>query len=101
MSHGKGQMPHPDSDYQSPRLGIPGILTETPIQDKRDVPMRLMAEKRSDPTSDAEAIYPDLLYAKGNPDLFGPGPAQVQEGAQRPPAQFRQPKLRYGVDRQG
>jgi hypothetical protein len=95
MSHGKGMMAHPDSDAQSVR-NLPW-QTES---DKHDATNRIRAELRSDPTNSAEVIIPDLYYAKGNPDIFGPAPAMVQEAAYTPPPTYKQPVLRYGVDRQ-
>jgi len=100
-------MAHPDSDYQTPRAGIPGVVSAEfsdsefgPHEDKMDRLGKLIAERRADPTNGEESVYPDLLYAAGNPDVFGPGPALVQEPAVSPPGTFKQPTLRYGVDRQ-
>jgi hypothetical protein len=95
MSHGKGLMTHPDSDYQSQRQ-----LHFSIGEDENDVQNKLRAEKRTDPTNGFEIIEPDMYFAKGNPDMFGPQPAMVRESAQVPPAVFPQPVLRYGVDRE-
>lgn len=94
MSHGKGMMAHPDSNYH--RADLPFAEAS----DKHDATNRRRAEFRSDPTNGAETILPDMYYERGNPDIFGPQPPMVQEGPVTPPAQFPQPVLRYGVDRQ-
>lgn len=95
FGHGKGMMKHPDSDYQSQRQ-----LPFTVQSDKHDATNIRRAEFRSDPTNGAEQIIPDMYYAAGNPDLYGPQPAMVQEKAQVAPGLYPQPVLRYGVDRQ-
>ncbi|AAN02055.1 gp1 [Mycobacterium phage Barnyard] len=95
MSHGKGMMAHPDSNYH--RADLPFAEAS----DKHDATNRRRAEFRSDPTNGAESITPDMYFAEGNPDLFGPQPAMVQESAQTPPAKFPQPNVRTGVNRQG
>lgn len=88
-------MRHPNSDYQSIRK-----LAWPVGEDQDDVQNLLRAEKRTDPTNGAEIIEPDMYFAKGNPDMFGPAPPMVRESQQNPPALFPQPVLRYGVDRQ-
>lgn len=95
MSHGKGMMAHPQSDYQSQRKLVFGVAS-----DKHDATNLRRAQFRLDATNGSEVVEPDMYFAKGNPDLFGPQPAMVQEPQQNPPALFPQPVLRYGVDRQ-
>ena len=95
MSYGRGQMAHPLSDYQSQRE-LPWRVGE----DKRDVQNRLRAERRSDPTNGTENVPWDMYFAQGNPDQFGPGLPLCREKQQSPPVAYKQPILRYGVDRQ-
>ena len=95
MSHGKGAMTEPKSDYQSMRN-----LPWTPWEDRRDMQNDYRAHLRSDPTNAAENIIPDLYYAPGNPDIFGPAPALVQEDAVRGAGAIPIPVYRTGVYRE-
>ncbi len=94
MSHGDGAYPHPDSDYQSQRN-----LVFAQIEDKHDAVRDQRADKRLDATNPLES-QDDMLYVLGNPDAFGPGPKLVKEKKVIPPANFKQPKYTYGVNRQ-
>jgi len=101
FSHGKGRAPHPDSDYQSQR-NLPWETAERNGGSKRGGftgSMQLQAQHRTDPTRSDEVIE-QMLYAKGNPDMFGPDRPIVEDKVRRAPNVYRQPKIRYGVDRQ-
>ena len=93
MSWGPGMFPHPDSNFQRGRLPFP---EEVPIDDHFQ---QAVAERRSDSTV-ADETTRDLLFAKGNPDRFGAGPALVQEGVKTPPASFPTPNPKERVDRE-
>lgn len=92
-SHGKGKFANPESDYTR------GELPWEPGQDKRDVQLRLQAEKRLDATNSVETVE-EMYTAKGNPDAFGPDAPLVQEPVMRRPSVYKQPELRYGVYRE-
>lgn len=94
FSHGKGRVTEPRSDYQSQRA-----LVFPQGDDKRDAVNRMQAEKRLDATNPLE-VTDDMYYELGNPDAFGPGPQLVQERVEAPPAVYKQPIWRYGVDRE-
>lgn len=106
FSHGKGRFAHPDSDYQTQRPELPWEVADRNQGSKRGgytTAMRMQAELRSDPTNALELAGADaepMLYEYGNPDMFGPGPKLVQESARRPSGSYKQPVVRYGVDRQ-
>lgn len=94
MSFGKGEFAHPLSDYQSQRT-LPWSVSE----DSRDLLFKYALEKRTDPTNSDEVVE-DMIYEYGNPDQFGPAPLLVQESQISPPAVYKQPVYRFGVDRQ-
>lgn len=95
MSHGKGRMTEPKSDFQSNRS-----FPWQPGEDKRDLVNEYAAQKRIDPTNTTEIIIPDSYYVEGNPDTFGPNPALVQEAPNRPQQAIPLPVYRTGVYRQ-
>jgi hypothetical protein len=97
FSPGRGYVPDPRSDFQQGRQNLP--FAEGP--DKKDMVRDEIARKRTDPTNSQEVIFPDMYYAEGNPDQFGPGPALVQEPVNRPVGVVPQPVWRYGVAREG
>lgn len=97
MSHGKGLVKNPLSDYQSFRNDV---LPFGEGQDKTDLNRDYMEQKRTDATV-PDDVFEDMLELEGNPDAFGPGPKLVQEDANRPSGSAPQPKLRTGVIRQG
>lgn len=107
FSHGKGRFAHPDSDYQSQRTELQWEVADRNQGSKRGgytTAMRMQAELRSDPTNSQEIAGNNaepMLYEYGNPDMFGPGPKLVQESVRKAPSSYKQPVLRYGVDRQG
>lgn len=94
FSHGDGQYPHPDSDYQSQRSLVFGSA-----EDKHDMNRDYRAQKRLDATNSQELVE-DMLYVLGNPDAFGPGPKLVKEKKRLPGGNYKQPTYRYGVNRQ-
>lgn len=101
MSHGKSRYPNPDSDFQSGK-NLPWELG----QDEVDLVRDYHASLRSDPTNPYEDIGEigqgngDMLYVKGNPDIYGPDETIIQEPAVRQPGKYPQPKYRTGVTRQ-
>lgn len=95
MSHGRGRVTHPDSDFQSHRK-----LAFPQIEDSEDIHRNYMASMRIDETVPDDVIIPDMLYLNGNPDTFGPNPPLVQEKAHRPPALNPLPRYRTGVYRE-
>lgn len=94
MSHGKGLVKEPRSDFQSSRN-----LIFPEGQDKTDLTTQYRASLRTDATIPDDVIIPDMLYVEGNPDAFGPGLPLVREDPVLPRGRHPQPKLRYGVDR--
>jgi len=94
MSHGRGRYPDPRSDFQSNRN-----LVFPQGDDENDLVMAYQASLRTDATVPDDVIMPDMLYVKGNPDAFGPGPELVQEKPNLPRGGYPQPFLRYGVIR--
>ena len=100
FSHGKSRAPHPDSDVQTGR-GLPFETAERNQGAKRGgftQSMRQQAERRLDATRTDEVLE-DMLYVKGNPDDVADQQAIVQEKVQRRPSLYKQPKIKYGVDR--
>jgi hypothetical protein len=95
MSHGRGLVKEPRSDFQSQRN-----LVFPQGDDKTDLNTEYRASLRVDATVPDDNILPDMLYVEGNPDLFGPALPLVREEPVRPVGAHPQPKLRYGVDRQ-
>lgn len=101
MSHGTSRFGHPDSDYQSPRK-LPWEVAARNGGSKRGGytgDMVRQAQNRTDVTRSDEVIE-EMLYVRGNPDMFGPDQPLVQEKPQRTPAKFKQPVIRTSVDRQ-
>lgn len=101
FSHGTSRFGHPDSDYQSTRA-LPWEVAQRNGGAKRGGytgDMALMAQKRTDPTRSDEVIE-EMLYVRGNPDMFGPDQPLVQEKPRRSPAKFKKPVIRTSVDRQ-
>lgn len=94
MSHGKSRYPHPDSDFQSQR-NLPWEVG----QDETELVRDYHASLRSDPTNSQEDLS-QMLYVKGNPDMYGPDEEIIQEPAVRPAGKYPQPKYRTGVTRQ-
>lgn len=95
MSHGKGMMAHPQSDFQSNR-----VLPFQEGEDRHDLVNRYRAELRLDPTNSAEVLEPDMYTVEGNPDMFGPEPAMIQEDVHRPAGAIPLPIYRTGVYRE-
>lgn len=101
MSHGTSRYGHPDSDYQSARA-LPWEVAGRVGGSKRGGftgEMSLMAQKRTDVTRSDEVIE-EMLYVRGNPDMYGPDQPIVQEKVQRAPSKYKQPVIRTSVDRQ-
>lgn len=114
FSHGPGRHAHPDSDFQTTTPA--GIATPFGVSPRNggsrrggvtDV-MLMESLKRSDPTNSMEFSgdygptgAESLLGAKGNPDIFGPGPELIVGKAQRPKGSKTAPVLPTGVYRQG
>lgn len=101
FDHGKSRAPHPDSDYQSQR-NLPWETADRNGGAKRGGftgSMQLQAQMRTDATRTDEIIE-DMLYVKGNPDTGRPDEPIVQDRVRRPAPVYRQPVIRYGVDRQ-
>jgi hypothetical protein len=94
MSFGAGRFVNPLSDYQSQR-----VLPWTVSEDSRDLELKYRKQQRTDPTN-ADENLDDMIHEYGNPDMFGPASPLVQEGIMNPPVSYKQPVLRYGVDRQ-
>ena len=94
FSHGDGEYPHPQSDYQSQR----SLVFET-VADSHDMNRDYRAQKRLDATNPQESVE-DMYYALGNPDAFGPGPKLVKEKKRIPGGNYKAPQYRYGVNRQ-
>lgn len=95
MSYGRGLAKEPRSDFQSNR-----DLVFPQGDDETDLNTEYRASLRIDATVPDENIIPDMLYAEGNPDAFGPALPLVREAPVLPRGAHPQPKLRYGVDRQ-
>lgn len=101
FSHGTSRAAHPDSDFQTQR----NLAFETADRNQGSkrggftAAMRLQAEYRSDPTRSDEVIE-DLLYVRGNPDIYGPDQPIVQEKPHRATGRYKQPRIRTSVDRQ-
>jgi hypothetical protein len=111
FSFGEGSIPDPRTDYQSARPELTasgGVLSAAHSndldygysEDSRDAYNKHRALLRSDPTNSEEVLWPDMLYTKGNPDIYGPAPKMVQEPVYRPPLVHPQPVVRYGVTRE-
>lgn len=102
QSHGRSRAPHPDSDYQSQRTELPWEVADRAQGAKRGgvtAQMYQEASKRLDATNNGERVE-DMLYVNGNPDAFGPDEPIVKEKKRVAPRNYKQPVLRYGVDRQ-
>jgi hypothetical protein len=93
MSFGKGRFPDPRSDYQSQRN-----LVFPQGEDKRDVNLRRQKELALDATNPVE-VFDDMAYVAGNPDTGYVRPPLVQEKPVFPPAVYKAPVWRYGVER--
>lgn len=113
MSHGPGRFAHPDSNFQTTTAAgsfLPFAPADRNGGSRRGGftnEMLMETLKRSDPTNSLEFSgdygpggAEGLLEAKGNPDIFGPGPALVVGRAQRPRGSKRPPVLPNGVYRQ-
>ena len=94
-SYGQGLACDLRSDFQSQRV-LPWAVGE----DSHDMLNEYRASLRLDATNPQENLYPDMYFALGNPDAFGPAPALVQEEVNRPKGAIPRPFYRYGVNRQ-
>ena len=94
-SYGQGLACDLRSDFQSQRV-LPWAVGE----DSHDMLNEYRASLRLDATNPQENLYPDMYFALGNPDAFGPAPALVQEEVNRPRGAIPRPFYRYGVNRQ-
>ena len=114
MSHGEGRYGNPDSDFQTNTAAgaaLPfGVAERNGGSSSGGFTNEMLMEtlKRSDPTNSLEFSgdygvggAEGLLGAKGNPDIFGPGPALVVGRAQLPRGAKTRPTLPNGVYRQG
>src|ERR1700759_668862 len=86
-SFGGGRFKDPRSDFQTPR----GILPFPEGDDENDVLLQYRMQQRLDATNPQENLYPDMMFAEGNPDAFGPGPALVTEPPNRPKGAIPRP----------
>lgn len=101
FGHGTSRAGHPDSDYQT-GVALPWAVADRQQGSKRGgftQAMRQQAERRLDSTLTDENVE-DMLYALGNPDTGSPDEPIVQERVARRPANFKQPVIRAGVQRQ-
>lgn len=94
FSHGGGQFPHPDSNFQSGKLPFP---EPTELDDNYQ---RLVAYKRLDSTV-ADETERDMLFAKGNPDRFGDQQPLVTEPVNNSQRNVEEPDISSRVRRDG